>query len=99
MIILGWILFIVGIAFLILSFAGAFTEIAKRIKESVRTGLVKTESLGKGIGDITKLFEALKAFIEALTKAPQWLVMFLAGLVLIYIGNRLIAGLSPFPFV
>ncbi|MCJ7553942.1 MAG: hypothetical protein MUO34_08665 [Ignavibacteriaceae bacterium] len=90
MIILGWILIVIGVLFVVVSFIGALTDILK----SSRTKEMLPDA---------KLLEALSSIITAITKllstiftGPKWFLVFILGVILIYIGARLQGGLPLF---
>ena len=72
----------VGLLFLILSFAGAILELAKRAD--------KREAIGGAAANplegISKLIEALGALFNALAAAPLWLGLGGFGVLLILLG-------------
>jgi len=71
-----------GLIFLVLSFAGALLELARRAD-----GLEGTDV--NPLAGITKLLEALKALINALAAAPLWLGLGGFGVLLILLGALL----------
>ena len=80
--ILRLFLIILGVVFLILSFAGAILALARRAD--------RREALGANpLEGITKLVEALKALFDALAAAPLWLGLGGFVMVLILLGTLL----------
>jgi hypothetical protein len=80
--ILRLILISLGLVFLILSFAGAILELARRADRLEAVG-------GNPLEGITKLAEALAALWNALAGAPLWLALGGFGIVLILLGTLL----------
>jgi len=76
-----------GVVFLILSFAGATLELARRAERREALGGVNP------LESITKLAEALAALFNALAGAPLWLALGGFGLILILLGALLPIGL------
>ena len=72
-----------GLVFLILSFAGAILELARRADRREAVGGVNP------LEGITKLVEALKALFDALAAAPLWLGLGGFGILLILLGTLL----------
>ena len=72
-----------GLVFLILSFAGAILELARRAARREGVGGVNP------LEGITKLVEALKALFDALAAAPLWLGLGGFGILLILLGTLL----------
>ncbi len=85
--ILRLFLIILGLVFLILSFAGAILELVRRAAR------MEAVSAPNPLDSITKLAEALGALFAALAGAPLWLGLGGFGIVLILIG-----ALVPFNF-
>ena len=71
-----------GVVFLILSFAGAILELARRAERREALG-------GNPLEHITKLAEALAALFNALAGAPLWLALGGFGIILILLGALL----------
>jgi hypothetical protein len=80
--ILRLFLIVLGVVFLILSFAGAILELARRAERREALG-------GNPLESITKLAEALGALFSALAGAPLWLALGGFGIVLILLGTLL----------
>ena len=80
--ILRLFLIVLGIVFLILSFAGAILELARHADRREALG-------GNPLAGITKLAEALAALFNALAGAPLWLGLGGFGIVLILLGTLL----------
>lgn len=80
--VLRFVLIGLGLLFLLLSFAGAVLELARRA--SPLEGAAPNPLAG-----ITKLMEALKALIDALAAAPLWLGLGGFGIILILLGALL----------
>ena len=80
--ILRLLLISVGVAFLILAFAGAILELARRASRPEALG-------GNPLDSVTKLAEALGALFGALAKAPLWLGLGGFGIILILLGALL----------
>jgi hypothetical protein len=72
-----------GVVFLILSFAGAILELARRADRREAMGAANP------LEGITKLAEALAALWNALAGAPLWLALGGFGVVLILLGTLL----------
>jgi hypothetical protein len=81
-IIIRLVLLILGILFLVLSFAGAVLEMAR--------GTGKVRALGNEafnpLADIAKPIDAVSKFVETVKTAPQWLALFVVGVILIFVG-------------
>lgn len=81
--ILGWVLVIAGILFVLAGVVGA--------ARAVFSGKAVAGPGVKGlIGDITKL-------IDAILRAPTWLIMTAVGIALIWMGQRALSGLPILP--
>jgi len=82
--ILGWVLIIAGILFVLAGVVGA-----------ARTLFSGKTAAGPGvrglIGDVTKL-------VDAILRAPTWLIMTALGVALIWMGQRALSGLPVLPF-
>ncbi len=85
--ILRLFLIVLGVVFLILSFAGAILELARR------AGGPEGAVAPNPLDSITKLAEALGALFAALAGAPLWLGLGGFGIILILVG-----ALVPFNF-
>ncbi len=83
--ILRLLLISLGVAFLILSFAGAILELARRAGRPEALG-------GNPLEGISKLAEALGALFAALAGAPLWLGLGGFGILLILLGALLPLG-------
>lgn len=90
MIIIGWILIVMGVLFIVLSLIGALIHLLKPIRQE--KGLPNKALLDA----FSNVISALTKLLAELLKAPQWFIVFVSGLILIYIGTRLQAGLSLF---
>ncbi|MGB8951298.1 MAG: hypothetical protein WCC06_01340 [Candidatus Aminicenantales bacterium] len=93
MAILGWVLIILGVLFIVVALAGAFTEIVKKTVRNAAAGKGLTSTV---VETYTKLLSAIKELLAEILKGPKWFLAFLIGLALIYIGARLQSGLSIF---
>lgn len=91
MVILGWLLIVVGFLFLLLAFAGAAAEL-------VRTYLTAPRERGITVGAAIKLIKAITDLLKTLFSGPRWFLAFVVGLVLIYLGVRLVTRLPLLPF-
>ena len=91
MVIIGWLLIIVGVLFIVLSFIGALRKILK--KEILRVEKQKGLPNIEVIKVFTNLISALTKLIKTILTAPEWLLLFAVGALLIYFGTRLQAGL------
>jgi len=78
MMILGWSLIVVGFLFLLVAVAGAARK--------VFMGAATLGPSALSVKDVT-------ALIEAILKAPQWLLTAAVGALLIYAGQRIVNGL------
>lgn len=76
-----------GLLFLVLSFAGAILELARKGDDLETTA-------PNPLAGITKLMEALKALIDALAAAPLWLGLGGFGILLILLGALLPVNLN-----
>ena len=90
MVIVGWVLTVLGFAFIVVGLLGAYKEVRQR---SGKGRNVPTAS--NGFWD--ELLKILPALLEQLFKAPKWILSCLVGLVLIYFGVRLIGGQPLLP--
>jgi len=84
-VILGWFLIGVGALFLLAAVAGAARIAFAGALRAVAPGLQSV------IVDVTNL-------IKTILTAPGWLLMAAVGGILIYAGQRVLAGLSVWPF-
>ena len=82
----GWLLVVVGFISWLAGLGGAIAQMIKDLRAS--SGMKPASDDG---GAWTKLIEALKGFLEALIKAPVWLVLFLAGIGLMVWGIKLLS--------
>ncbi len=87
--IVGWVLTVLGVAFIIVGLIGAYKDVRqKRARD-------RNRNVPTGFWD--ELFKILPALLEQLFKAPKWILSCLIGLVLIYFGMRLIGGQPLLP--
>ncbi len=77
--VLGWLIVVIGIIATLAGIVGAIVQLMKDI-----------QSRKAGIGLPTDFLEALRALVEALIRAPTWLVLMLFGFGLIVFGGTLI---------
>ena len=73
--ILSWILLVAGAVFLILSVLGVVVDLLTRLVPGLHGFTFATD--GKG------WLEAITKFIEALSKAPLWLALFVCAMILL----------------
>ncbi len=92
MVIVGWVLTIMGFAFIVIGLIGAYKEVRQR-----GPGKKDRETPRGTAGFWEELLKILPALLEQLFKAPKWILSCLVGLVLIYFGVRLISGLPLLP--
>ncbi len=79
MVIIGWILIVIGVFFIVLSFVGALTDIVKRTP--AMSGNSKSP-----IDSFANLFTALAKLITAILSGPKWFIVFALGIALLLIG-------------
>ncbi|MGH7496942.1 MAG: hypothetical protein ACREOO_31725 [bacterium] len=91
MVLVGWALTVLGLAFIVVGLMGAYKDVTRR---SPRNG---DRNPPAGNGFWAELIKILPALLEQLFKAPKWFLSCLVGIVLIYCGVRLINGLSLLP--
>ena len=77
---------------LIMAFLAALTDIVVKIAPLFPRGAYPPVR-GPAATDPVKFIDALKALVEALTKAPAWIAMFLAGVALLWIANQAYTGI------
>ncbi len=77
--VLGWLIVVIGIIATLAGIVGAIVQLMRDI-----------QSKKAGIGLPTDFLEALRALVEALIRAPTWLVLLLFGFGLIVFGGTLI---------
>jgi uncharacterized membrane protein len=89
---MGWVLFVVGLLFLLAGLAisvwEAFRDIVRRVKGIIGARAIDTADA------LTKLIEALAKLLEAFAKLTVGIQLSLIGLVLIYCGLRIL-GMLP----
>ncbi|MBS3934033.1 MAG: hypothetical protein KGZ35_06730 [Truepera sp.] len=78
---LGWLLILLGIAFIVLSLVGAARDLFK-----ARTVVSATASLA----ELTEFGKMLTELLKVLFSGPAWVTMFIAGLVLVWLGASLV---------
>ena len=81
---------VIGILFLLLAVAAASKNVLRR-------GAMVEEGAGRSSG-IAEVLKYLAATLRELGKLPFWITCLLAGLVLIFLGQRLANGQSLFGF-
>ncbi len=84
---LGWFLVIVGALFILVGLARAGRETFS----SGRAAAVPPAGIKGLLGDAAK-------FVEALVNVPQWLLMVFVGGYLLYTGQQVLTGQTPWPF-
>ncbi len=77
--VLGWLIVVIGIIATLAGIVGAIVQLMRDL-----------QSRKAGIGLPTDFLEALRALVEALIRAPTWLVLLLFGFGLIVFGGTLI---------
>ncbi len=78
---LGWLLILLGIAFIVLSLVGAARD------------LFKAKTVAPAAGSLTELTEfgkMLTELLKVLLGGPAWVAMFMAGLILVLLGAGLV---------
>ncbi len=82
----SWLFLAAGILLVLLSLAGAFIEVWKKIlAEMVRGGA--DAAAARLAEEATGLIGAITALLEAFSKAPVWLAMLFAGVILCGLAN------------
>lgn len=78
---LGWLLILLGLAFIVLSLVGAARDLfrAKAVAPAA-AGLTELSEFGKMLTELLKV----------LFSGPAWVTMFIAGLILILLGAGLV---------
>jgi hypothetical protein len=80
-VILGWVITLLGIIATIAGITGAIAQLMRDI----------ASRKGSTVADLpTDFLDALRALIEALTRAPTWLVLLIFGFALTVYGGTLI---------
>ena len=92
MVIVGWVLTVLGFAFIIVGLIGAYKEVRQRSPNNRDRDV----PIG-GTGFWDELFKILPQLLDQLFKAPKWILSCLVGLILIYFGVRLISHLPLLP--
>ncbi len=80
-VIVGWIVVVLGIIAVMAGIAGAIVELIKNIQGRKQ---------GTNYDEPTDVLTALRLLIEALVRAPVWLVLLIFGFALIVYGGTLI---------
>lgn len=83
--ILGWVLIVLGVAFICLSFVGAARDLFQK-RPTVATA--------NSVGEYTAFGKMLVELLKVLFTGPAWFLFFIVGLALVYAGTRLVAGQS-----
>jgi hypothetical protein len=77
---LGWLLILLGIAFIVLSLVGAARDLFNRAVAPAAAGLAELTEFGKMLTELLKV----------LFSGPAWVAMFMAGLALVLLGAGLV---------
>ncbi len=88
-VLLGWAMSLIGLLFLLLAFAAAGKNILRR-------GLTAARESESSVGGFTEALKYLAQVLRELGQLPLWIACLLAGLVLIFLGQRLVNGQSLF---
>ena len=73
---LGWVLIVIGVAFILVGFTGAVRNMFRR--EQTRS------VLGLDVG----FLKAMTELVKALSAAPLWIACTIVGLILVVLGSR-----------
>ena len=82
----SWFFLGAGILLVLLSLAGAFLEVWKKILAEIARGGADAAAARFAEGG-TGLIGAITALLEAFSKAPVWLTMLFAGVILCGLAN------------
>ena len=89
-VLLGWALTLIGLFFRLLAFAAASKNVFRR------AGMApESDKNSRGLAAVLRY---LAVVLQALGQLPNWTARFLAGLILIFFGQRLVNGQSLFGF-
>lgn len=83
--ILGWLLIIAGVLVTLAGCGGGVATMFQEIRREAEEG----QSFGINLLP-TEFIEALRAFLEALLKAPTWLILVFIGFALIAWGGTIV---------
>lgn len=82
--VLGIVLIVIGVIAILAGIGGGIAKMFLDLKE-------QSKAAGFGVLDLPiKTMEALTKFLEALTKAPQWLALTIIGIFLVAWGGTLL---------
>lgn len=84
-VIVGWVLIIAGVLVTLAGCGGGVATMFQEIRRAAKEG----QSFGIDLLP-TEFIDALRAFLEALLKAPTWLILVIIGFALIAWGGTIV---------